>query len=484
MKKLTRHDAYTFFQEGVVALSKIEHNGLKVDVPYLTNTIKELDDQIHQNTKEMRNSPFYKKWMRAFGSDTNMDSIQQLGHVLKKEGFTSRFVTEKGKEQWDEKALSYIQTKEPFIELLLRTKKLKKANGTYLKGILREVDSNGFLHPSYNLAGNFFDEKQGGSALSYRGSSSDPNFQNMPIRNPVMSKYIRRAFIPREGYLGTETDYGQIEVRVSAMYNHDSKLIEYINDPTTDMHKDMACEIFMLKPEQIGKKSTRDASKNIFVFPAFYGSYYVDIARNLWEAMLKREFKIEGTDKLVIDHLREKGIKKLGKCDPGQSPVKGTFEYHIQQVENDFWNVRFKEYTAWKKRTYEQYLKKGYIQMHTGFICKGNYRRNQVLNFAIQGTAFHCLLWSIIQIQKAIEKYKMKTKLTGQIHDCFLADVHKKEMQAFLSICRETMTEKIRKAWPWIIVPLETEVDVFDQSQTWHGKTPWECKNGVWASKS
>lgn len=479
--RATRKDASKFFLDGTIALAKMEHNGLRVNRKYLEKTMKETEATIKSNFKKMKEDPFYKDWYRMFGAKTNIDSVQQIGKLLTKQGHKTRFKTEKGNDQWNEEALSHIDL--PFLKAYNENRKLKKAHGTYLTGILRETDSDGFLHPSYNLAG--WEDENAGSAKSYRSTSADPNFQNWPIRNPVMSKLIRPSIISRKGTLGVEQDFSQIEVRVSACYNFDPVLIKYIKDSSTDMHKDMACEIFMLKPDQVTKKGTRDASKNIFVFPEFYGSYYVDVSRNLWEAMIRRKFTIEGSDKLVIDHLREKGITKLGKCDPEQKPKKGTFEHHIAKVEDDFWNKRFKVYTEWKKKTYSQYLKTGYIDMHTGFRCEGIYRRNQVLNLAIQGSAFHCLLWSIIQVQKWIDKYKMKTVLTGQIHDCFLADSPPNELQDFLDVCREIMTEKIRKAWSWIIVPLETEVDIFDEEKTWLGKTPWvKGKDGIWASKA
>lgn len=475
--KATRKDASKLFHEGTVALAKMEANGIRIDVPYLDKAIKDTGEKIRVNEIKIKEDKLYKKWSRRFGSKTNIDSVQQLGMMLESEGYKSTEKTEKGNNKWDKITLSHFDL--PFLKLYNETKELKKALTTYLIGIRREVTSDGFLHPSFNLAGGLDDDQKGGAG-SYRGSSSQPNFQNIPIRNKLMQQIIRSAIIPRKGCDGFEIDFSQIEVRIAACNNHDPVLINYINDPTTDMHRDTAKELFLLSESQVGRKTTRDAAKNIFVFPQFYGAYYVECAKGLWEAMVTRKFTIEGTDKLVIDHLKEKGITKLGKCDPAQPAKKGTFEYHVQQVEKSFWEDRFTVYTQWKKETYWEYLKNGFIDMLTGFRCSGNYRRNQVLNLPIQGPAFHCLLWSIIEIQKRLEKYKMKTKLTAQIHDCKLGDSPYKEQQDYLDISKEVMTEKIRKHWDWIIVPLETEVDIFTKEKTWFGKSPYVKKNGIW----
>src|SRR5690606_20675796 len=106
--------------------------------------------------------------------------------------------------------------------------------------------------------------------ICVHNSSDSPNFQNLPIRNPKMAKIIRSAFIPRsDRHVLVEIDYSGIEVRVAACYHKDPVMIEYINDPTKDMHRDMAAQCYLAPPEQVSKQM-RYCGKNMYVFPQFY----------------------------------------------------------------------------------------------------------------------------------------------------------------------------------------------------------------------
>ena len=231
--------------------------------------------------------------------------------------------------------------------------------------------------------------------ICVHNSCSEFNFQNLPIRDPQMGKLIRRAFIPRDGNVLLEIDEAQVEVRVGACYHHDPRMIEYIEDTTKDMHRDMAAECFLLPEADLKKhakeyKAIRGLAKGGFVFAEFYGDYYPGVAANLWGTAEKEKLaRHDGTS--IIDHLRAKGIRARGECTPGQEPRRGTFEAHIRDVEKRFWGQRFRGYAAWKKRWWEEYLKAGYFRMHTGFVCQGVYKRNEAVNYPIQGClAGHC----------------------------------------------------------------------------------------------
>ncbi len=473
MIRPNRKDAYKLFHDGTVALAKMEGNGIRIDEKYLDGAIKRTQRKIQDTERRVKEDKFFRKWRRRFGLRTNFDSTQQLGTMLKGEGYKAELTTDKGNEKWDKVSLAKIDL--PVLKDYITMKELKKALSTYLIGIRREV-KNGFVHPSFNLAGGVIDDDKGGAG-TYRGSCSMPNLQNVPIRNKMMQEIIRKMVIPREGMDGYEFDFGQIEVRVAACGFPDPALLKYCRDPTTDMHRDTAADLFFMSTDDVMKyarKTARDAAKNKFVFPEFYGNYYVECAKDIWEYMRVKgdEFVVDEKGTNIFDHLKSKGIHRLGACDPDHPPKQGTFEKHVQQVERIMWEERFPTYNQMRKELYWDYLRKGYVDMMTGFRCQGKYRRNQVINIPVQGPAFHCLLWSITEITSQLEKYKMKTVLTAQIHDCGIGDSPPKERQDFLDICRDVMTRKIRKHWDWIIVPLETEVDVFTREQTWYGKSP------------
>lgn len=485
-------DAYKFFHEGTIAMSKMEAKGLRIDTDYLDKAIIKTGDEIHALKQEFYNHKLWRRWQKRFGHKAKIGSVKQLGGLLSDFGFKALEKTDIGNDKWDERAIDLCCSKLPILKTFIRIKKLEKALGTYLKGIRRET-KNGYLHPSFNLAGGLEDEQKGG-AMSYRGSSSNPNLHNMPIRNKETGKLIRSAVIAPDDYFLAELDHSTIEVRVAGAVTGDSVLIDYVkHSPPKDMHRDRAMELFYLAADQVVKKGTRDASKNKFVFPQFYGSYYIDCALAIWEAMERSDYRVgklvDGqvvdSDVTIKEHLKKHGIKERGPCDEEQKPKKGTFEYHVKEVEENMWNNVFKEYTEWKKRSYEKYLRTGIVEMPTGFVARGAYRKNQVLNLPIQGPAFHILLWGIIHLQKELERLKMRSYIVGHIHDCMLAYIHKKEVQQFLTLAKEVMTKWIRKAWKWIIVPLEIEVDIVPKGLTWNDKQPYvEDKNGLWIPKA
>jgi DNA polymerase-1 len=97
-------------------------------------------------------------------------------------------------------------------------------------------------------------------------------------------------------------------------------------------------------------------------------------------------------------------------------------------------------------------------------------KRNEVVNYPIQGTAFHVNLKSIIKIQREIERRKMKTLLIGQIHDSLLADVPENEFDMFVEIATNIMRKEIRKEYEWIIVPIDVEVEATPINGTWYEK--------------
>lgn len=478
-------DAYKFFHQTTKTFSRVESNGVKIDLAYLDRAIKETEAGIKAGEAKIKAEPEWEVWRRRF-KDANLQSTEQLAAVVYGElGYKAPGFTATGRFKADEAALEKIPR--PFIKEYFRVKKLRKALGTYLKGIQREVTEKGLLHTSLNLAGGMSDDQKGG-ASSYRSSSSNPNLHNVPIRNPVMNKLIRQAFISRfRGGLLGELDFGQVEVRIAGVVTKDPKLRAYLNGQG-DMHFDTATEIFLIDPDQVVKKGTRDVSKNMMVFPMFYGSVYFQCAPAIWDAMDRRDLRV-GVNGVpgpvtIKEHLAKKGITELGNCSPeyikqhGTQP--GTFVHHLKQVENIMWHKRFTGYTAWKKKVYQQYLETGEVHLPTGFVCRGVYRRNQVLNLPIQGPAFHLLALAMNLLQSEIDRLKLKSVLALQIHDCMLPDMIPDEVQQILDLAHEIMTVRTRQVWDWIDVPLEAEFDLVPPGRSWYDKKLWVNRDGVW----
>jgi DNA polymerase-1 len=457
--KPNNRKAYKLLHDGCIALANVEANGMRVDVEYLDNTIQSTKGTIKQLEEELRDADLYKIWRREFGTRAKLGSREQLAKILfGVMGHKPTAFTKTGKPKMD--GASFETIDDPFVAKYLQLEKHKKINNTFLAGIKREV-CDGFLHPSFNLH----------RVQTYRSSSDSPNFQNFPIRDPVMGEVIRRCFIPREDRHIVEIDYSGIEVRVAACYHKDPAMLSYIEDPSKDMHRDMAAQCYAVKPDQVSK-GMRYCGKNMFVFPQFYGDYYLNNAKALWEAIDKMGHEVDGVP--LKQYLKTKGIQKLGTCNPKLAPGPNTFEKHIQKVERDFWDNRFQRYAEWKKKWWELYLKNGGFSTLTGFHIEGVLGRNDVINYPVQGSAFHCLLWSLIKLNKQLRKRKMKSLIVGQIHDSIVADVHKDELQDYLQLAKQIMTEDLREKWKWIITPLDVEAEVTPINGTWHEKKEQE----------
>lgn len=468
MMQAVTTDALKLFMDGSAALARAEAAGIRIDTAYLAATLTEVTGKIKALEAELRKDDVWKRWRWRFGDNANLDSPPQLGTLLFEDmGYECLDRTPTGRPKADERAIEAVPLQ--FCKTYTRMRKLLKLRGTYLEGVRKEV-CNGFLHPSFNL----------NTAITYRSSGSQPNFQNLPIRNPEIGKYIRSAFVPRDGRRIVEVDFSGIEVRVAAAYHGDPTMVSYICDKTKDMHRDMAAECYRTTPDEVSKLM-RYGSKNMFVFPQFYGSYHADCAKALWEWMTRANLKLEKSGTPVADHLRAKGITERGACAKDGDPRPGTFESHIRDVESRFWNERFPVYTAWKLAWWEEYRATGSFRMKTGFTCRGVYRKNEVLNYAVQGAAFHCLLWSFNELDREIRKRRMKTLLVGQIHDSILADVPEDEIQDFLHLAHDIMTRRLPNAWRWLNVPIETESEVTPAGGSWHDKAVWTDRGGVWA---
>lgn len=462
MIQATQKDAYRLFHEGIQAFARAEQQGIRIDLDYCKRTTEELTERIEDLEQNFQKTKFYRHWKHATQGKPNINSNSQLGwflYKIKKIKPPKKTVTGQG--STDEETLESLNI--PEVLDLLQMRKLKKLRDTYLKGFINE-QADGFIHPNFNLH----------TARTYRSSSDSPNFQNIPKRDKEAQEICRNALYPRKGYQLLEVDYSSIEVCISACYHHDPTMIKYIEEPSSDMHGDMAEQIFKLgKLDKSipGHSTLRSAAKNGFVFPQFYGDYYGNNAVTLattWGGLPenRRWRKGQGTEvgsAHLSDHLIKNGMKSLS-----------DFTEHIKHIEHDFWTNRFKVYNRWKKTWFKRYQKNTYIDLLTGFRCYGPMSRNDATNYPIQGSAFHCLLWSFIELDKVLRYRKFKTRLIGQIHDAIVLDVHPAELQDVAVLLQEIMVDKLKAHWEWIIVPLAIEMDVGPVDGSWNTLEPFK----------
>jgi len=441
----TTGDAYQLFHDGILAFSEAESVGLRIDVSYCEEKKEELSDRISELESEFGKTDVAKQWKRIYGRRANYNSNDQLAKILF-DHMAIRPVsyTEKGRPSTNNESLQQLQV--PGLGLVLKSRKLKKIRDTYLDGLLRE-QVDGILRPFFNLH----------LARTFRSSSDHINFQNIPKRDKEAQEIVRRAILPHEGCQLIEVDFSGIEVRVSVCYHKDPAMIVYINDKTTDMHRDMAQQIYILSEDE-WTDDTRFYAKNGFVFPEFYGDYYVSCARAMWKAI--EDAHLETRQGIPLKrHLRSKGIRSYD-----------DFEDHMKKVEEHFWGERFPVYNEWKERQWKRYLKRGYLDLYTGFRCSGVMGRNETSNYPIQGSAFHCLLWSFIEVQRILVAERWKSRLVGQIHDSMVSNTHPDEREDLLALIKEITCKRLQEHWPWIIVPMEVEADLCPVDAPWNEK--------------
>ena len=451
--KPTTQDAMNLINDGLIALNRATKYGMCVDVKYCEKIHVILTKKLNVLEDKIKDSKLGNKWKQVYGT-VKIRSDAQLGTILfKKMKLPVLAETEKGNPSVSASVLDILSKDVPDLKLISEYKKLYIVNNTFIKGFLKE-QVNGFLRPGFPLH----------KVKTYRSSSSDPNFHNNPKRDKLQKKLVRKAIRPRKGHQLVAADYSGVEVRGAGCITKDKTLIYDIVHG--DMHRDMAKEIFKLDDfEKSGyEKELRFAAKNGFVFAQFYGDFYGNNVPALLKlsampaqgTFKKTDGKRLMTGKMMGEHLISKGIKNFKQ-----------FTDHIESIEYDFWNKRYKDYGNWRKAVVKKYKKEGEMKTVTGFTIRGVMSKNEITNYPIQGPAFHCLLKSYIEMDRRQQKYKWKSRQIGQIHDEMIWDTAPKEKQDVLDNMAEVMMHWLPKQWDWITVPLEVEADVFGVNKSW-----------------
>jgi len=442
--------AYKFFHEGSLALLNCEIRGLRASEEIFKKAEETISDESKEVKERVMNSHYAQLWERKIGKELNPGSAPQLKKLL----FDILNIeplkrTEKGNPTLDKADIveySRILPQESlksFLTDITHFRSSTKTESTYIKGIIREI-VNDELHPFFHLH----------KVRTYRGSSSRPNLQNIPARDERMMNLVRSGMFPHKGQQLLEIDFGMHEVRIAATFSQDPELIRYCHDPSSDMHRDQTERVYLLPRDRINK-AIRNLVKGAFVFAEFYGSWYKPCAEKLWKD--SEELKLDD-GMLLHDHLRDNGLTSLD-----------IFSDHIKAEEGRFW-TQFSVYAQWKEDWVKQYYKTGRVPLKYGFRRQGFLDRNQILNTPIQGTAFHILLWSLIELDKFLTKEELKSSLLGQIHDCVLLSVEPSELYRVVTMANWLMSEGALRAHPWCNVPLEVEFELADVDAPWSAK--------------
>lgn len=389
-------------------LTKMEIEGINLDVEALNKFSVELDADLkvlESKIKEM-----------AGVSDFNLDSPKQLGQVLFEEMQidTKAKKTKTGQFSTSEDTLQKLKDKHEIIPLILEYRSLKKLKSTYVDALPLLVNpKTGRIHTHYMQT----------VAATGRLSSTNPNLQNIPIRTEK-GREIRKAFTPRnKDYKLLAADYSQIELRIIAALSKEDNMIKAFKEGL-DIHAATAAKVFNVDINEVTRDQRRQAKA--VNFGIIYGQSAFGLAQNLG---IKRK-----EAKAIIDSYFE------------QYPRIKTYMDEMLTFAREHGYVE----TIMKRRRYLKDINSA------NAIVRGFAERNAI-NAPIQGSAADVIKIAMINVNNAMVKVKMKSKMLLQVHDELVFDVELSEKDALLELVKTEMENAVD-----LVVPLDVEEQVAD----------------------
>ncbi|MCX7999871.1 MAG: DNA polymerase, partial [Leptospiraceae bacterium] len=244
----------------ITVLRDMEMTGVSIDDKYL----KELSKEYHARVSELE-----KEIFKLIGHSFNLNSTKELQVVLYDELKLPKVKLTATGISTDHSALESIADKHPSIPLLLEYRKLTKLLNTYIDALPKMINPNTRrIHTSFNQT----------IAATGRLSSTDPNLQNIPIKDKE-GKQIRKAFVPSSNEFEIlSLDYSQIELRIMAHFSKDPNMIKaYLNN--IDIHSQTASALFGVN-EHLVTPEQRNKAK-IVNFSVIYGTSAYGLAEQL-----------------------------------------------------------------------------------------------------------------------------------------------------------------------------------------------------------
>ena len=369
-KELETSNAKPLFEEIemplVPVLAYMERNGVRIDTDALKETSKHFTARMNQIEAEVH---------QLAGVEFNIASPKQVGEVLfdrlkivdkAKKTKTGQYVT-------SEEVLESLRGKHEIVGKILEHRGLKKLLGTYIDALPQLINPHtGRIHTSFNQT----------VTATGRLSSSNPNLQNIPIRNED-GKEIRKAFIPDDGCEFFSADYSQIELRIMAHLSGDPHMIEAFQKGQ-DIHAATAAKIYKIDLSQVTREQRSKAKTANFGI--IYGISVFGLA-----------------ERLNVDR---KEAKEL---------IDGYFQNypHVKEyMDESIRSAREKGYieTIFKRR---RYLPD--INSHNA-VVRGYAERNAI-NAPIQGSAADIIKVAMIRIYRRFKEEGLQSKMILQVHD-------------------------------------------------------------------
>jgi len=380
-------------------LATMEHTGVRIDSEALRQSSVILTDEMLNLEKEIHDMTGY---------EFNVSSPMQVGDILfdrlKLDDKAKK--TKTGQYSTSEDILEKLQSKHPIIGKILDYRGLKKLLSTYIDALPQLISPvTGKVHTSYNQT----------VAATGRLSSTNPNLQNIPIRD-AQGKEIRKAFIPDADCLFFSADYSQIELRIMAHLSGDKNMLEAFNSGH-DIHTATAAKIYKIPLEEVTSDMRRKAKTANFGI--IYGISVFGLSDRLSIPRAEAKELIEGYFATYPD-------------------VKKYMDNAIQKAKE----MGYVETLLGRKRFLPD------INSQNS-IVRGFAERNAI-NAPIQGTAADIIKIAMVSIQKRLEQENLQAKMTMQVHDELNFTVPKNELEALQKAVIEEMENAIKLQVPLI----------------------------------
>ncbi|WP_159873147.1 MULTISPECIES: DNA polymerase I [unclassified Raoultella] len=383
----------------VPVLSRVERNGVKIDPAVL-----------HAHSQEIakRLVELEQKAYEIAGEEFNLSSPKQLQTILfEKQGIKPLKKTPGGAPSTSEEVLEELALDYPLPKVILEYRGLAKLKSTYTDKLPLMINpKTGRVHTSYHQA----------VTATGRLSSTDPNLQNIPVRNDE-GRRIRQAFIAPQDYLIVSADYSQIELRIMAHLSRDNGLLTAFAEGK-DIHRATAAEVFSLPLESVSSEQRRSAKA--INFGLIYGMSAFGLARQL------------------------------------NIPRREAQKYM------DLYFERYPGVLDYMARTRAQAKEQGYVETLDGRrlylpdIKSSNGARRAgaeraAINAPMQGTAADIIKRAMIAVDEWLLTEKPRVRMIMQVHDELVFEVHKDDLDSVAKKVHELMENSTTLAVPLLV---------------------------------
>ncbi|PZN10200.1 MAG: DNA polymerase I, partial [Bacillota bacterium] len=383
----------------VPVLAAMEVAGIAVD----REQLERLGRQFAARSEELA-----QRIYELAGETFNINSTQQLGQVLFERLKLPVVKKTKTGYSTDAEVLEALAAEHPIAELVLEYRSLAKLRGTYVEGLAEHIGPDGRIHTTFQQT----------VAATGRLSSTQPNLQNIPIRDEP-GRSLRRAFVAAPGHRLVAADYSQIELRVLAHYSGDRALHEAFAHGQ-DVHARTASEIFGVPLEQVTPEQRRVAKA--VNFGLAYGQTDFGLARAL------RIGRAEAKRFMERYFERYPGVKRY---------MEETIRRARQTGEVTTLFGRRRPIPEIRHRV-------PHIRQNAERVA---------INTPIQGSAADIMKLAMIRVHGALLREGLSARIVLQVHDELIVEAPEDEVPRVAALLRREMEGAYR-----LDVPLVVEV--------------------------